>query len=146
MEMLKIRKLADKSVGERVTRYHPETGEAYLTNPATPGNDPEPWPLAGIKFEGEPPSETSASMRWVLQGVAEGWLELVGEKVMRAPGGPPQNPWSKVHTFHTARAIKFKTVAGAVTYQVTHNPGKYDDASEPAGTRVDWFYRLRREV
>lgn len=145
MTILRIRKLADRSTGRREKLHDPKTGQPYLYNPDTSGTDPEPWPLAGVEFVGEPPAETIVPMRWVSQGVAEGWIERVGEQIDHQPGGPLNNVWAKTHTFVQASQLVFKTVGGDVTYNVRHNPGKYyDDPGSPSGTRVDWFYRLER--
>jgi hypothetical protein len=140
---LRVRKLADKSQGTRVVRYHPETGERHLVNPAT--NEPEPWPFAGLAIEGNLPKVTSVSTTFVNRGRAEGWLELVGEKVVHREGGPPEDPWRVTHTFVHASALVLKTVDGAVRYRVVHQPDKHDDADEPSGKRVDWFYGLELE-
>jgi len=154
---LAVRKLADRSIGERVVRYDPVTGEKKLVNPATPGDQHEPWPLLGVRIEGELPDETRVSTRWVAGGVAEGWLELVNEQVVHRPSGPPDDLWrTPPHTFRQADAIIIKTVDGPVTYRVIHQPDKYVDDAKPdarvtpeiyaAGqTRVDHFYDLELE-
>ena len=140
MTVLRIRKLADKSTGRRETLHDQGSGQPYLYNPDTPGTDPEPWPLAGVEFVDEPPTETAVPMRWVNKGVEEDWIERVGEQVDHQPGGPPKNPWAKTHTFIQASQLVFKTVTGDVTYNVRHNPGVYTD--EAANRRVGWFYGL----
>lgn len=139
MAILQLRKLADKSAGVRVTRFDPLTGEKKLVNPETPGDAHEPWPLAGIEFVGEPPAETAISTDMITTGRGEGWLSLVGEDVVHRPGGPGHSPWAVTHTFVTAEQIVFKTVHGDVTYNVTRNPGKYEDEN---GAEVVWFYSL----
>lgn len=157
MGLLTIRKLADRSAGERVRRFDPETGVAYLADPA--GDDPAqpaPWPLAGIVLE-NPPEQTSISTSKVAEGVAEGWIELVGVNVVHRPGGPAADPWrsGSTHTFVQAEEIVFKTVAGPVRYKVVHQPDKYaaegDDTTKvtpgmyaAGATRVDHFYGLER--
>lgn len=143
MQQLKIRKLADKSVGTRLAGFDQDTGESVLINPAT--NKPEPWPLAGIRFEGDIPTETAVSQRYVQAAQGEGWLVLENQRVATAPGGPPHAPYSKVHTFVQADALIFKTVDGDVRFAVTQNPGKYESASEPSGYVVDWTFKLLRE-
>lgn len=145
MEILRIRKLADKNGGRRETRYHPRTGEPYLTNPDTPGDEHEPWPLAGVRFEGEPPSEACVPMRYIQRAVADGWVRLIAAKVVHEPGGPKSNSWQVTHTFTQAKKIVFQTVNGDVVYRVVSNPGKYDDKNEPSGKRVDWFFHIERE-
>lgn len=139
MAILQIRKLADKTEGTRVVRFDPATGEKKLVNPETPGDAHEAWPLAGIEFIGEVPTETALSTDMVTTGRGEGWLELVGEDVVHKPGGPSHSPWAVTHTFVTAEQIVFKTVHGDVTYNVTKNPGKYENER---GAEVIWFYQL----
>lgn len=145
MEILRIRKLADRTTGRREVRYHPRTGEPYLMNPDTPGDDPEPWPLRGVRFEDEPPGESCVPMRYIQRAVTEGWVKLVGEKIIHEPGGSASNPWQVTHTFVQAKKIIFKTVDGDITYRVLANPGKYDDSNEPSGKRVDWVFHIERE-
>lgn len=144
MEVLRIRKLADKSVGRREVTHDRETGEPHLYDPDTPGYDHEPWPLAGIKIEGDAPALTRVPMKFVDTARAEGWIRLEGEKITHAPAGPPGRPWSRTHTFITGDRVVIVTVDGDVVYDVTHNPGKYDDPNEMSGKRVDYFFELRR--
>lgn len=120
LEPLVVRKLADKTAG----------GGA-------------PWPSAGVRLESIP-NLTRVSMRWVDENRADGWIRIEGEKIVHAPAGPPQRPWARSHTFITADRIIFDTVDGEVVYDVVHNPGKYDDTSDPSGKRVDHFFELRR--
>jgi hypothetical protein len=152
--LLRVRKLADRSEGERVVRYDPETGERHLVNPAT--GEPESWPLAGVQIEGDPPQLTSASTSFVANAVAEGWIELVSERLEHRPGGPSNEPWRITHTFVHANALVIHTADGDVRYRVVHQPDKYaangDDSTTvtpeiyAAGeTRVDHFYGLELE-
>jgi hypothetical protein len=144
MGMLVFRKLADRSVGERVRRYHPVTGQAYLSDPAS--HDPEvhsPWPLAGVRID-DPPQQTTVSARKVAEGVAQGWVELVDVQLVHAPGGPAEDQWRVTHTFQQASHIIFHTVDGDVRYRVVGQPGKHEDPAQPSGFRVDWFYALER--
>lgn len=154
--MLKVRKLADTSVGERVVRYDPETGERRLVNPAT--GRPEPWPLAGVRIEGDAPVSCKVPTSWVARGIAEGWLEGVNERPVVRPAGPTQNVWNSSHTgqphlFMHYDALILKCVDGDVRYEVTHQPDKYVDSDDPSesvtpeiyaagNTRVDHFYEL----
>jgi hypothetical protein len=152
---LTIRKLADKSAGERVARFDPETGARYLADPETWDRHDEstwvetPWPLAGIQIEGKPPKEMELSSSWVSLGVAEGWIELEGAEAVHRPGGRPDNPWALTHTFLHAEAIVLKTVDGDVRYRVLDNPDKWpeekNDRDEGFGGEVRWFYRARLE-
>lgn len=130
-EMLMIRKLADKSSGERITRFDPETGEKYLLNPANGAR--EGWPLAGIKIENDgPPKETSVSTSFVSTGISEGWLVAENGRPVHRPGGNADNPWLKTHTFVHYDRLVMKTVDGDVAYRVVEQPDKYH--SGPAGT------------
>jgi len=163
---LTIRKLADTSSGERVVRFHPETGERQLVNPAT--GQPEAWPLAGVRLD-EAPDETGISTTKVVEGKSEGWITLVNERPVVRPGGPANDKWRVMHTFLQADQIVFHTVEGDVTYDVTHQPDKYaddstvgdrampnydntlDDSTEVTDehyenglTRVDWWYGLKK--
>lgn len=143
--MLKIRKLADKSSGTRIKQYHPYSGQSILVNPETPGNEHEPWPFLGIKIEGELPEETAVSTTFVDRGIAEGWLKLENPRIVHEAGGPSNNPWTVTHTFKQADAVVLDTVDGEIRYVVRTQPGKWDDANEPSGKRVDWFYGLELE-
>lgn len=147
VEGLLIRKLADTSQGRRLRRYNAWTGEAFLVDPDADGFDdqdprtwePRPWPLAGVEFEGGPPAETKVSARFVATGRAEGWLEVDGEEIVHAPGGPEGDPWRSTHTFVELDRIIFKTVGdGDVAYRVTRQPGRHGD-------EIHWSYKMERE-
>lgn len=168
-EILRIRKLADKSNGERVIRYDPVTGDKKLVNPATPGEEHEPWPLAGIDFVDEngqptdPPQETSISTSKVSEGISEGWLTREGERPVVRPAGRTQGEWNSTHsgaphTFLHADTLVFHAAVGDVRYRVTHQPDKYVDTDwaddetpvspelyAAGNTRVDHFYGLELE-
>ncbi len=147
-----VRLLADYTdTSPRAVRYHPVTGQAYLADPAT--GDPNPWPLAGMEFVGEPPAHTRVPHRWVYKGIAEGWITAAGERPVHRPGGPPDDPWRLTHTFRHFDTLTFNTVGGPVHYRVARNPDKYvtgapDDAPVTpdiyaAGqTDVTWVYDL----
>lgn len=149
MSILTIRKLADTSRGERITRFDPETGERRLVNPAT--GQPEPWPLLGISIEGDVPEQTTVPTSFVENGRREGWIEVEGERAVVRPAGPPGQPYLKQHTFIHADAIVLRLIDGDLRYRVVHQPDKYHDG--PEGTdavgdptaRVDHFYGLERE-
>lgn len=157
-ETLSIHKIADKTSGERVARFDPETGERRLLNPATPGDEHEPWPLAGVEFVGDPPSETRVPTGYVDNARREGWIVLEGARPVVRPGGPPEDPYRVdpakgiPHVFVHADAMVFKTVHGDVRYSVTRNPDKWHDG--PEGTdavgdptaRVEHFYTIALEV
>lgn len=148
---LTIRKLADKTTGERVTRYDQETGAKKLVNPATDGDDHEPWPLAGVEAVGEVPAEVDFPTHFVARGKAEGWITLEGEEVVHRPGGPPDNVWAVTHTMVQAQEIVLHLASGDVRYKVVHQPDKYvaegtdktkvsDELYAAGQTRVDYFY------
>jgi hypothetical protein len=155
-ETLRVRKLADKSVGERVQRFDPVTGEKILVNPAT--GQPESWPLAGVQVEGDPPAKTRVSTSWVDRGISERWLEGVNGKPVVRPAGARQDVWNatqtaRPHVFMHYDEIVVKTIDGDVRYRVTRQPDKYvadgDDNTTvtpeiyaTGNTRVDWFYDL----
>lgn len=166
---LRVRKLADRSEGERIERFDPVTGAKKLVNPATPGDDHEPWPLLGLAIEGEPPAECRVPTSFVGAGMEEGWLTAINPRPAHRPGGPPTNPWKVTHTFLHADALVLHTVDGDVRYRVTRQPDKYavvdymtgpyggriaitddeapvtDEAYAAGDTDVSWFYDLQRE-
>lgn len=142
---MKVRKLADRSAG-RVTTVDHATGAPQ-----------ESWPLLGVAFEGEAPTECRVPTSWVQMGVAEGWIEREGERVAFAAGGPQADPWRVTHTFVQCDAIVLHMTDGDYRYRVTHNPGKYADDSrteahdtnvhgQTADAVVDWYYALALEV
>lgn len=123
---LNLRKLADKSSGERVTKFDPDTGAKRLVNPATPGDDHEPWPLAGVKILDDPiPTLVRLSTNIVELGRHEGWIELENEREVYRHGGPPENPRRLIHGLLHADAIIIKTIDGDVRFRVTRQPDKY---------------------
>lgn len=133
-EILTIRKVADRTAGDRIRRFDPETGEPFLVNPTT--GAAEPWPLAGVQIENEggAPMETTVSPQFIRRGVAEGWIEVAGDQVVFRPGGTEDDPWKTTHTFIHYDAIVLKTLEGDVRYRVTENPDKWH--SGPEGTDV----------
>lgn len=168
IEQLRVRLEADKSEGQRIRRFDPDTGEPYLANPDT--GEREPWPLLGVRVEGDPPKLTRVPTSWVTRGITEGWLETVNLRVEHRPGGPPHDPWRVTHTFtHTDEIIlKAPEPKDDVRYQVVHQPDKYADDSvtdergrvteennhdddtpvsseiyNAGETRVDWYYDLK---
>ncbi len=162
MGMLQVRLLADRTVGERVERFDPETGERKLINPATPGDDHEPWPLLGLEVVGEAPATCNPPTSWVERGVREGWLVLEGARPVVRPGGPPDDPMRRdperaiPHLFMHADVVVLKTVDGDVRYRVVRQPDKYVDDSPDdelmtdehyaaGNSRIDWFYGLELE-
>lgn len=151
-ELLRIRKVADQSSGARVVRYDTVTGEKLLVDPVD--GAVRAWPLAGVRFEGAPPAETTAGTTWVAEAIREGWLVGEGEQVVHRPGGPADNVWSKTHTFRHFTALVFRTLDGDFRYRVTHQPDKYADPGDDdipvtaevyasGATRVDHFYGLQ---
>lgn len=119
---LEIRKVADKSDGERVVRFHPESGNRYLADPNT--LEPKPWPLKGVELLSHP-NHTHISQSLVQSGMAEDWIELRGLRLVHRPGGPPEDQWRITHTFFHADEIVFKCLDGDVVYSVTRQPDKY---------------------
>lgn len=168
---LTVRKLADRSEGTRTVVYDRDTGARKLVNPATPGEDHEPWPLLGLEVVGDVPEETRVPTSWVSRGISEGWLEGINGRPVVRPAGPRQDTWNSTqtgtpHVFTHYDEIVLKTVTGDIRYRVTHQPDKYADydqathtdrlkaftadddtpvtpaAYEAGATRVDWFYDL----
>lgn len=156
---LRIRKHADTSGGERIRRFDPVTGERKLVNPATPGSDHEPWPLAGVTIE-HMSDEARLSTTFVADGIREGWITGVNAQPVVRPAGPEQHVWNsgqsgQPHVFMHYDALVFHTLDGDVTFKVTHQPDKYADTAEAddktpvtpetyaaGATRVDWFYTV----
>lgn len=148
MEVLRVRKLADRSVP--VARFDPTTGE--------PLADPEPYAFAGLKVEndGGAPAETTMGFAFIDRGIAEGWLSVEGETVVMRPSGPASNPWSGTpHVFRQYDRIVLHTVDGDVAYTVKHQADKYaaegydqptDEQYAAGETRVDWFVTLELEA
>ncbi|HEY4612511.1 MAG TPA: hypothetical protein VII11_05975, partial [Bacteroidota bacterium] len=128
LQGLRIRKLADKSSGERVKRFDPVTGESYLVDPNKYDlNDSsthvsEPWPFLGVVPEGDLPKRTAVSTSFVNKGVAEGFITLEGREVVHRPGGPVDDPWRVTHTFVQADAVVFHFMDGDVRYRVVNQP------------------------
>ena len=149
-----MRKLADRTDGERVTRYDPETGEAYLADPETWDRHDEstwvakPWPFAGLAVI-DAPKETEIPTSFVEKGIAEGWLSLEDEEVVHRSGGPKEQPWRVTHTFRHGKAIVLHAADGDVRYRVVANPDKWpaekNAAGEGFGGEVRWFYRVKLE-
>lgn len=129
--ILRVRLVPDKSDGsQRVKRWDPETGHAYLANPDTwVRDDPTtwqeyPWPLLGITLDNKP-TRCRVPVTWVVKGIAGGWLELDGMELVHRPGGPANDKWRMTHTFTHARTLTLHTLEGDVVYRVTHQPDKY---------------------
>lgn len=152
-EILTIRKLANKDGQERVKKFDPETGQPKLVNPATPGEDHEPWPLLGVTIEGDPPHLTSVGTSWVDTGVREGWLKRSGLQAVVRPAGPHDDPLGKTHTFiHMERLVINDHERGPVVYRVTQQADKYwvadgspvaEYGTEPQEAEVRHFYLLK---
>jgi hypothetical protein len=149
---LTIRKRADKSEGRREMVV--VDGRRRLVNPDTPGDDHEPWPLAGVAVVGDLPDEVGLSTQFVAQGIAEGWISGEEIDVVHRPGGPADNQWAVTHTFVHYNKLTFDFEAGAAVYKVTHQPDKYvaegtdktkvtPEIYAAGETRVDKFYTLK---
>lgn len=152
---LQIRKRADRS-GQRVKMFDESMAHGYkLVNPDTPGEDHEPWPLAGVDCLGDPPDECGLATHFVARGIAEGWISGEDEEVVHRPGGGQQTGlWSVTHTFLHYSAIVFHFSDGDVRYKVVRQPDKYvaggTDKTKvtaeiyAAGeTQVDCFYWVK---
>lgn len=165
--LLTVRKLADKTGGERIrvpvtrpveiaggTVLQVPTGEVRLVNPDTPGDDHEPWPLAGIEVI-DAPDQCTVPTGWVDRAVSEGWITLEGARLVRRPAGAASDPHATTHAFTHADALVIHAVDGDVRYLVTHQPDKYvadgDDETPmnrehytAGNSRVDWYYGLEK--
>lgn len=151
---LRVRKLADRSAGERVTRYDPETGQSYQADPEVWNrSDPEtwiasPWPFAGLKIE-EAPKRCEIPTSFVERGLVEGWLSIKAPRMVHRPGGPPEQPWAVTHTFRHGETLVLHAVDGDVRYTVVENPDKWpaskNDRDEGFGGDVRWFYDVKLE-
>lgn len=153
-EPLQVRVLSDRSEGHRVERFDPVTGEKYLVNPDTPGDEHEPWPFAGLEpLEGEEfPKYVRVPHTWVARAKAAGWITATNERVQHRPGGPEESPWKVTHTFLHYDEIIFHTEDGKrnTVYKVIGQPDKYDAKGEPTDevgnpdNRVRWGFELER--
>jgi hypothetical protein len=101
-----------------------------------------PWPLLGVTLVGDPPKMCVIPMRYVSQIVGEGWCQRSGEQAIHKPGGPPEDPWRKTHTFIHADTITFKLIEGDVVYRVVQQP---DKIGEGGSAVVTWDYVLELE-
>lgn len=150
LQGFRVRKLADKSSGQRVKRFDPITGDSYLADPDTWDADDKathvssPWPSLGVVVEGEIPQKTALNTGFVNKAVSEGWAELEGRKVVHRPGGPEEDPWRVTHTFVQADAIVFHLVDKDIKYNVLESPDKYpnikNEFDEGFGGDVNWFF------
>lgn len=158
-----IRKLADKTVGERQVRFvvrNPSVGadgsvlidpadlERVLWNPATPGSEHEPWPLAGVELV-DPPQYARIPQGTLMLWKGEGWAELENERYVHRPGGPPEEPFRVTHSFVHADRIVLHTVDGDVSYRVLESPDKWPaekDGELGFGGEVRWFYDCELET
>lgn len=153
-QKMEIRKIPDKSRGERLTRFDPETGRKFLVNPAN--GRQEGWPLAGMQFEGDPPKLCRVPHSWVLTGIDEGWIVAENYRTVTSPGGPPERPWDsrRVHNFPQADFLTLNCKkCGGKRYKVTLNPGKFFDEDGALvgadnikrygeAATVRWFFEL----
>lgn len=156
MAILRLRKVADRSSGQRLVRYDEVTGEKYLLNPKT--GSKESWPLAGIEFEGSIPKITGISVAKLSEGMKEGWIEAVNYRVVNCLGGSVNNPLEarKMHNFPQADFLIFKCISGNVKYKVIKQPGKYYANGDLAtvdtvqryktdnpGSQINWYFELQ---
>lgn len=155
---LRVRKLADTTDGERVVRHHPITGEKMLVRPETVAHpeftyetmQADPWPLAGLAIEGDPPERCFVGNRFVDKAIAEGWATLEGARLVHRPAGPPDAPWNTTHTFRHGDTFVLHTVDGDLRYRILENPDKWpewkhDGTDEGFGGDVRWTYELELE-
>ena len=170
VNLLTVRKVADKESTTRVVVNHPTTGATMLLNPES--GRAESWPLKGVQAEGELPETCSVSTNFVSRAVSEGWATLVNPRPVFRPSGPADRKWDPAYTPHTflhADAVIFHFIEGDATYKVVHQPDKYvacereykgktidtvvdfslddqpvtDEIYAAGKTRVDHFYGLQ---
>lgn len=146
-QIMELRRLADKSVGRRISKFDPDTGEQKLVNPDTPGEDHEPWPTLGITITNPdgPPRLTTISTDYANQLVAAGLIERKGEKAVTRPAGPYAAPWSvPPHVFIHCDFIVFNDFErGKVHYKVVRQPDKF--VEEGLDIPVDSYDNLAPE-
>jgi hypothetical protein len=157
--ILQIRKLADDSV-ERVRIYNPFSGQTVLVDPEASAEAIEqlreafagiihaPYPLAGVRIEGQVPKRTALSTGFVAKGIREGWIEGEDLEHITRSAGPGSDPWGPApHSFLHYSHLTLKTVDGDFRYEVLEQPDKWpetkgeDDSGQ--GGEVRWFYLLR---
>jgi hypothetical protein len=156
--VVRFKLLADKS-GERITKFDPVTGEKRLVNPATPGDEHEPWPAAGLQFMDGAPEEMILPTKYVDKLVSAGWAKRHNERPVVRPAGPNQGTFNssyngQPHVFIHCDKISIYCVDADYQYEVTRQPDKYVDNDNPADkvtpelyeagkTKVDHFYGLK---
>lgn len=127
IEVLKVRKLADKSQGKRVKRYSPNTGQMVgLLNPET--GKLQPWPSLGYMLNmPEAPKRFAVTQRKLMQWKSEGFVSVEGFRVVNAPSGPAHEPFkTPPHVFYNADAVTLNFAGqDPVRYKVIQQPGKY---------------------
>lgn len=173
---LTVRKLADRSEGERIPGLlvpatavtadpdnpnlvfvNPAGSEKILFNPATPVVEHEPWPLAGIRVEGDPPKHLRVPLSTVQQWRRESLLTVEGARYVIRTGGPPEQPDQVLHHFLHADTLVLHTVDGNLRWRVVENPDKWPDektaAPDPGfpaedcgfGGEVRWYFDCELE-
>lgn len=136
--MLSLRKVADTSKGERVVRFDVETGERKLVNPATEGNEHEPWPLASVELVGDAPAKHNFADSFVARAMQDGYLELANPRAEATEVDGVSYERSPVMT---GDEIVLHLANGDVRYKVLEPPGRYRD--DDGSVRVSHEYRCR---
>lgn len=136
--MLTLRKRADRSKGERVVRFDEETGERKLVNPATPGTDHEPWPLAGVELVGDAPKQHNFADSFVARALRDGYLEF---KNPRAEVTEVDGVQYSRNPVVTGDEIVLNLATGKLRYRVVEPPGRYRD--KDGSVRESHEYRCR---
>lgn len=99
--------------------------------------------VAGVVAEGALPQVARIPMDFAQR---EEWIELVGQRPVVRPAGPPEARLRRTHTFVHADEIVLHLLDGDVHYRVVGQPDKYDADGEPTDAAGDptselrWFY------
>ncbi len=152
--MLQIRKVADRSEGERntVLVFKPEEGEVLddgtvlvdpsrveqrLVNPATEGYDHEPWPLSHAELIGDAPEKHNFSDTVLAQYLQDDIAELKNPRLANTSVNGTAYSRNPVLT---GDEIVLKLKGKKLRYKVLEHPGRYQDDSEASGQRETHEY------
>lgn len=139
--MLEIRKVADRSKGERQTVlvYSPNDDDALedgtllidlarveqrLVNPDTPGFDHEPWPLKHAELVGDAPAEHGFADTAVARYMQDGFLTFKNMRAVFVEAGG--KPYSR-NPVLTGDEIVLDLKGKKLRYKVLEHPGRYED-------------------
>ena len=133
--MLELRKVADKSKGDRVTLQvappeetledgrvviDPSRIEQRLVNPETPGFDHEPWPLKHVELVGDAPDKHNFSDTVVAKYMQDGFLTIKNMRLATTENYE-RNP------VITGDEFVLDLRGGKLRYKILQHPGRYND-------------------